>query len=1464
MRAAASGGPQSVKDKCFMKKIISMVLCAVLLITAFPGATAEAAPINLEDVGAEYYGRRMPFRPADKYTSEQNSPDFTWPYVENATYELRIACDKDMKNVERSITNLKTNYYTFPNPLSQTGKNYYWSVRYTTSAGTSDWSNPRRFRIDPNACEFTVPNADVLLRRIPGGHPRVIATLESLEDFRTLKDKSKDARATYDYYVSSASNYVSENILPEEPKRGDSTMNEANSAAREMIRRMQNCAYAYLLTGNEAFGRFAVKAAVKLSEWDYKDDSLNSYDMYKGNDQVHREIAYKTAMSYDWVYNIMTDSERKAVQDMIVGRLTYRYKNYYNHNMLDLTKSLPGSPFDSHGWTSIAYIGIIAYVLKDDVAEAEQWFKDSVPLYATLMPPWSYQDGGWCQGSSYWGWSTIESTKELSDVLSLGGVIDLYKKAVARNENLWTLYTYPNGTYGSFGDGSGGYLAEDFTAIRQSMYELAHFNNDGLALWIAQQQGGHIHYNIWNYYTADTVTEPMPPDNLPLGYCFNDVGWAVMTNDLKSADRIHMTFKSSRYGSFNHSHADQNAFVIQAYGKELAVNSGYYDSYNTSHDRNITRQSFAHNTITINGGTGQIIHDINAKGDIAEFVNHIDFDSVTGRAAEAYGGKLNRFDRNIVYLRPNVYIVVDDLEAKTGEQAEFEWRLNSKTDFSNIDGRQNAVSIKSDDVNLKTEIVYPAVTFSSNESTDPNTGKTVYKFISPIDQQEYPPSGGYENKPVQRMLCFKTEKTAVTKMVAVMSIYKDSEVPPEVTAENCSNYIKLDCGDKTVYANLKKSGEAVTTADGYEFNGSALTISESSVMLTNGTYLKKDGRQIISCSRTATVALGKGELSFSSDDDYDISIDDDNLFLNGLSRLELVDSKGRELSERIGVESKIKNTTRVFSCQKGNYTILEKGKGVISPSQLRVENVSVFNNKNGKTAICWNIKPGRNYDVKIGKNIVSNVTSPYYFDINTDVVSVSVRENLNETIGVWSDDFEYASVYENRLTGNVVFSDTNGKLLARTESADNLGNPRMFLCVYNSANELIECAIAEREGDYLAASVSKPTLRGKACAYIWDDSIMPIRSVSEYGRDSTDLSGIYADGELIDGFSNERDSYTIYFKKSQNIFPVLYAKPSDGATKIKINYDFKNFAANISIISPGNKKRTVSITFKNNPDNAIHAIKGAEIDQSFVPDSGICAGSDGKVSKISKEPIAYLDFTGGAEIECKAYTNLKGYEKGSSGSRMYSDRAPDGGNRLELETVPEFAKGADYIVLPYGKYYQQYDKADKNDRSSCLSFELVSGAEVDILTVARHYTLVQEGFAESNGNMQGRYVNKISPEDKYFNVKFNGKSEDYVTPSYYPASYDELNSWVNVSPLEGFDMGNADDTYQKYLDEQPERACFFAAGDLSCLITRSGMKFNYMYRKSFDAGEVRVNLSDLENADDAVVIIVKGKTPNSF
>ena len=68
-----------------------------------------------------------------------------------------------------------------------------------------------------------------------------------------------------------------------------------------------------------------------------------------------------------------------------------------------------------------------------------------------MLPPWSYQDGGWCQGTDYWQYSTM-TNHEFMDVLVLGGIIDLYKQAWVQNEYLWTLYAYPNGSYGSFGD----------------------------------------------------------------------------------------------------------------------------------------------------------------------------------------------------------------------------------------------------------------------------------------------------------------------------------------------------------------------------------------------------------------------------------------------------------------------------------------------------------------------------------------------------------------------------------------------------------------------------------------------------------------------------------------------------------------------------------------------------------------------------------------------------------------------------------------------------------------------------------------------------------------------------------------------------------------------------------------------------------------------------------------------------
>ena len=55
-------------------------------------------------------GRCMPFRPVDKYVSQQNPPTFTWPYVAGAEYDLIICSDNKLSNVKYSKNRLKDNF----------------------------------------------------------------------------------------------------------------------------------------------------------------------------------------------------------------------------------------------------------------------------------------------------------------------------------------------------------------------------------------------------------------------------------------------------------------------------------------------------------------------------------------------------------------------------------------------------------------------------------------------------------------------------------------------------------------------------------------------------------------------------------------------------------------------------------------------------------------------------------------------------------------------------------------------------------------------------------------------------------------------------------------------------------------------------------------------------------------------------------------------------------------------------------------------------------------------------------------------------------------------------------------------------------------------------------------------------------------------------------------------------------
>ena len=878
-----------------MKRLIACVLC-LLMVTAYLPYAAAADLKWPEDFGMG--GRSMPFQPPDKYVSQQNPPDFSWGKMNNATsYDLRVCRDAEMTEVAYEANGIKNNYYNFPTTF-ETGT-YYWSVRYKTGSAESEWTQPRRFRIDPDAWEFAVPSLEEMLSRVPKSHPRIWATPETVNELRNA-DLTPRRRQFYDMIMETARGYLGQEYAPEP------TFVSVGDLVKDQQRLMQirgeadallNIAYysgfAYLLSGDRQIGENGAKALEVISGWDAEKGATS----YKTQDQVHRSIAYKSAMAYDWLYDVMTGQQRDIVKAMIKARTTTMTDHLLN------STPITEMPYESHGWTAYGYIGIIAVAMYDEIPEAKDWLSTVLTAYINILPPYSYQDGGWSQGTGYWQYSST-SNYEFMDVLDRAGIFRLDDKTWARNEAMFPLYMQPKGSIGAFGDES--YSAPKPWYAGSSLARLASVHKDGIAKWGMEQIGEPAVDNLSGYLYADYQTvETTPPVKLPRSKMFRDINWAALHSDLLDPNRISLFFKSSPYGSYNHSHTDQNSFIIQAYGQPLAIDSGYYDAYHSTHDSGYTRRTYAHNAITVDGGKGQKDDDFEAKGRMISFLNHPDFDLVSGDATRAYNGSLGKAIRHIVYIRPDMYLVIDDLQAKNSAGSVFEWWLNAQENISLYESGTGART-KMGVAVLDTKVQYPKV-----------TGYYSDRFSGP-DLVHIPAAGSFTNSPVQKRVWFETEKLPKTTMVTTLDVHKAGENPRVVKTTEGAGYIKMEFYNGT--SAIVKTGDAEQiTVDGITFDGPAVVCSEQSMMLVMGTTLVKDGKTLVESDKPISVVMGKDEVG--------IYADDDSVFSLGLGAVSsIADYNGRPIGSAYGISMTQNGEMADFTADKGSYALALNGK----------------------------------------------------------------------------------------------------------------------------------------------------------------------------------------------------------------------------------------------------------------------------------------------------------------------------------------------------------------------------------------------------------------------------------------------------------------------------------------------------------------------------------------------------------
>lgn len=592
--------------------------------------------------------------PAPCAVVQQTPPDFRWPHRAPGTrYTFSLT---DARGHVRSVET-HHNWLLWPEALAP--GEYLWRVvAKEPGAATVLAGQPRRFTVAQAAIPFIVPDWRALYQRALGKpHPRALPDGE--ERLAWIGALANERKAGVARLLESVDNRARQ-TLPQEPALKMS-YGQIQAEVHDEEVRTQNATLAWLIAKRPAHLHEAKRRALNLARW----DSAGATG-WKNQDESARSIAWTLTLAYDWLYAQWAPAERELILNAIAGRLDAMVSS-------GLRERLERVPFDSHGDSTLSRAAAMAAILAGDHPRVQDWFRELVPFYFSEISPWGGEDGGFGNGTAYSLWVAGEAALNWNVLRWITGV-DIGQKAWARNFLNYLIYFMPPGApRARFGDG-----AEDSASEYWARFIKAYAAAvpSPLGNWYARQFAGDDGARL-EILLAPRAKDfiDTPAIDLPASAYFPSIGWVAMYGDVKDRKRMSVYFKSSAYGSHNHSHADQNSFTIDVRGEALAIDSGYYDAYHSPHWENWYKQTLAHNAMTFDGGKGQGHNTLAASGKIVQFEHGKDFTIASGDATAAYMGQVRQAARSLVFIPPGTVLVFDSLESSVPRK--WEWNIHA-------------------------------------------------------------------------------------------------------------------------------------------------------------------------------------------------------------------------------------------------------------------------------------------------------------------------------------------------------------------------------------------------------------------------------------------------------------------------------------------------------------------------------------------------------------------------------------------------------------------------------------------------------------------------------------------------------------------------------------------------------------------------------------------------------------------
>ena len=624
------------------------------------------------------------YRPDAGDEIAENPPRFTWlPVLDpDARYILRLSREAGFPaGATLVFADIPLNMFTPDAPLAP--GTWHWAYAECEAGGTTPrttWSVTRSFDLPEGLPETPLPGRAARLLACGSAHPRLWLNPEGLAHARRAIAKDPAIWTWDKFYNKSVLPWLDAPVMAEPEGYPNHTRTAAvwratYIACQELIYAIRHLAIGGQVTPDRAMLDRAKVWLLEVAGWNTAGTTSRGY-----SDEWAFRVNVALAWGYDWLHDQMTEEERATVRAALVARTRETAEHVMRNAQIQLF------PYDSHAVRAVSAVMVPAAIaLLHEEEEAQDWLGFAVEFLFSVYSPWGDAEGGWAEGTHYWMTGMAYLIEAANLMRSYMG-LDLYARPFFRKTADFPLFTRAPGTRrATFGDDATlgdriclkmGYNVRQFAGVTGNPAYQWYF--DTIRAADPGTEAEFYNWGWWDFrfddliyahdFEAVTLAPPDPVDRLRH---FRGIGWVCLQSHPEDPDRhIQFNFKSSPFGSVSHSHADQNAFCLSAFGEDLAIQSGHYVAFGSTMHKDWRRQTRSKNAVLIDG-RGQYAGEdkaraIRASGRIVSVEEHPDHVLMRGDATAAYAEEnpnITRALRDVYFIHDDFFVIVDTVDA---------------------------------------------------------------------------------------------------------------------------------------------------------------------------------------------------------------------------------------------------------------------------------------------------------------------------------------------------------------------------------------------------------------------------------------------------------------------------------------------------------------------------------------------------------------------------------------------------------------------------------------------------------------------------------------------------------------------------------------------------------------------------------------------------------------------------------